>query len=72
MNFLKIVHPCTYRLSWSNLANRNAMKIMAFTFWLFFVLVNSFYGCVLTMFFTVPVSVPLESARDVILSFPGE
>ena len=50
--------------------NRNGLKILAFTFWIFFVVINAYYGGVLTMFFTTPFSVPFETEREVIREYP--
>ena len=51
--------------------DRNGMKMLAFTFWIFFVVVNAYYGGVLTMFFTSPFSVPFQTEREVIRGYPA-
>ena len=48
----------------------NGQKIMAFSIWLFFVVINSFYGGALTRFFTSTVTIPLETRRDVMRAYP--
>ena len=49
----------------------NGLKMLAFTFWIFFVVVNAYYGGVLTMFFTAPFSVPFHTEREVIKEYPA-
>ena len=48
----------------------NGEKIMAFSTWMFFVMVNAYYGGALTMFFTGTMTVPFETERDVIQAYP--
>ena len=48
----------------------NWIKILTFTWWLFFTLVDSYYCGVLTMFFTAPAPVLFETMRDVTLAYP--
>ena len=48
----------------------NAEKIMTFTVWLFFVLINAFYGGALTMFFTGTTDIPFNSRHDVLKEYP--
>ena len=48
----------------------NGEKIMAFTIWMFFVLVQAFYAGALTMFFTSTTTLPFETDRDVIQAYP--
>ena len=50
--------------------NMNGIQILTFTWWLFFTLINSYYGGVLTMFFTTPTTVPFETLKEVILAYP--
>ena len=45
-------------------------KIMAFSIWTFFVIINAYYGGALTMFFTSTVTIPLETRRDVMRAYP--
>ena len=39
--------------------------------WMFFVLVNAFYGGALTMFFTSELSLPFNSIEDVMRAYPA-
>ena len=48
----------------------NGEKIMGFTVWIFFVLVQAFYAGALTMFFTSTTTLPFETDRDVIQAYP--
>ena len=48
----------------------NGEKVMAFTIWMFFVLVQAFYAGALTMFFTSTTTLPFETERDVIQAYP--
>ena len=50
--------------------NGNGLKMLAFTFWIFFVVINAYYGGVLTMFFTTPFSIPFETEKEVIQEYP--
>ena len=45
-------------------------RIMAFSIWTFFVVINAYYGGALTMFFTGTVTVDFETRRDVIQAYP--
>ena len=45
-------------------------QILAMTTWLFFVLLNSFYGGAMTMFFANDITLPFENIRDVIQAYP--
>lgn len=42
----------------------------AFVAWMFFVLINAFYGGALTMFFTSEQSIPFQSIEDVMRAYP--
>ena len=46
-------------------------NITAFWSWMFFLLVNAFYGGALTMFFTSELSIPFNSIEDVMLAYPS-
>ena len=48
----------------------NAETIMTFTVWLFFVMINAFYGGALTMFFTGTTDIPFNSRHDVLREYP--
>ena len=39
--------------------------------WLFFVLINAFYGGALTMFFVSEVTLPFNTLRDALRVFPS-
>ena len=45
-------------------------RVLAFSIWTFFVLINGYYGGALTMFFTSTISMDLETRRDVIQAYP--
>ena len=45
-------------------------KIMAFSIWTFFVVINAYYGGALTMFFTGTITADFETRRDVIQAYP--
>lgn len=45
-------------------------RIMAFSIWTFFVLLNGYYGGAMTMFFTSTITMDLETRRDVIQAYP--
>ena len=47
-----------------------SQRVMAFSIWTFFVVINAYYGGALTMFFTGTVSVNFETRRDVIQAYP--
>ena len=48
----------------------SGQKILLFTIWLFFTIVNGYYCGALTMFFTSTISLPFETERDVIQAHP--
>ena len=50
--------------------NSAAMKIVAFTGWTFFVLINAYYGGALTMFFVSEITLPFNTLRDALRVFP--
>ena len=49
----------------------NGYNMMAFTSWMFFVLINAFYGGALTMFFTSELTIPFNSIEDVMRAYPS-
>ena len=50
--------------------HENSEMIVSFTVWLFFVLLNAFYGGALTMFFTGTANIPFNSRKDVLREYP--
>ena len=48
----------------------DGMKMLNFIWWLFFVLVHSYYCGVMTMLFAVPPSAPFETMSDVLQAYP--
>ena len=44
--------------------------IFSFTIWLFFVLLNAYYGGALTMFFTGTDNIPFNSRKDILREYP--
>ena len=48
----------------------NGQQLMIFTSFMFFVVVNAYYGGALTMFFTSPIVIPFQTERDVIRAYP--
>ena len=48
----------------------NSEMIFSFTVWLFFVLLNAFYGGALTMFFTGTTNIDFNSRKDVFREYP--
>ena len=50
---------------------KNSIKIMTFICWIFFILVNSFYSGILTMFFTTTSSVSFNTVSDAIQAYPS-
>ena len=47
-----------------------AFKIASISTWLFFLMINAYYGGALTMFFTSELKIPFESIEDVMRSYP--
>ena len=45
-------------------------RMLAISTWIFFVLLNSFYGGAMTMFFANEVTLPFENIRDVLQAYP--
>ena len=45
-------------------------KLTSLTSWLFFVIINAYYGGALTMFFTSELTLPFNSIEDVMRSYP--
>ena len=45
-------------------------KLTSLTSWLFFVIINAYYGGALTMFFTSELTLPFNSMEDVMRSYP--
>ena len=45
-------------------------RILSISTWIFFVLLNSFYGGAMTMFFANDITLPFENIRDVIRAYP--
>ena len=45
-------------------------QISIISFWFLFVLLNSFYGGALTMFFVAEITIPFNTIRDVLKVFP--
>ena len=60
-----LVKPCT-----SNWNTKRGNSLMIFTLLIFFVVIRAYYGGALTKFFTVTVSEPFESKRDVMNAYP--
>ena len=50
--------------------NMQGIKVLTFTMWLFFTLVNSYYCGVLTMFFATANELPFNTMNDVLLAYP--
>ena len=50
--------------------NMQGIKILTFTVWLFFTLVNSYYCGVLTMFFATANELPFKTMSDVLEAYP--
>ena len=48
----------------------DAQKWTFFVIWMFFVLINAFYGGALTMFFTSEQTIPFNSIEDVMRAYP--
>ena len=46
-------------------------KITSTTAWIFFVLLNAYYGGALTMFFTSEAPIPFNTIEDVMKSYPA-
>ena len=45
-------------------------RVMALSIWMFFVVVNAYYGGAMTMFFANKISIDLETKRDVLQAYP--
>ena len=45
-------------------------RVMALSIWMFFVVVNAYYGGAMTMFFANTISIDLETKRDVLQAYP--
>ena len=45
-------------------------QIVMITLWSFFILINAYYSGALTMFFVAETTVPFNSVRDILRSFP--
>ena len=54
-----------------NYENTSANKIIIFSIWGSFVLINAFYGGALTMFFVSEITIPFNDIRDVLKNFPA-
>ncbi len=50
--------------------NTDGYNTAAFWSWMFFVLINAFYGGALTMFFTSEQTIPFNSIEDVMKAYP--
>lgn len=50
--------------------NTKGIKILTFTLWLYFTLINCYYCGVLTMFFTTSNELPFNTMNDVLLAYP--
>ena len=50
--------------------NTESRRILAFSIWTFFVVINAYYGGALTMFFTGTVTLNFETRRDVVQAYP--
>ena len=46
-------------------------KISTTSIWIFFLLVNAYYGGAMTMFFTTEVTIPFETMEDVLRAYPN-
>ena len=47
-----------------------AFKFASLSTWLFFLIINAYYGGALTMFFTSELTIPFDSIEDVMRSYP--
>ena len=54
----------------SKIRIENTGKILAFTAWTFFVVLNAYYGGAMTMFFANEISFPMETAKDALRAIP--
>ena len=54
----------------SKIRIENTGKILAFTAWTFFVVLNAYYGGAMTMFFANEISFPMETAKDALSAIP--
>ena len=52
------------------LSGNTDFKMTSLTSWLFFVIINAYYGGALTMFFTSELTLPFNSIEDVMRSYP--
>ena len=50
----------------NNFEQSNGYNGLLFTSWIFFVIVHSYYGGALTMFFSNEATIPFKSVEDVI------
>ena len=50
--------------------NMTSNQISMISFWFLFVVLNSFYGGALTMFFVAEITIPFNTIRDVLRVFP--
>ena len=57
-------------INYNGLEDAFDSRIWATSIWLFFVLLNSFYGGAMTMFFANDITLPFENTRDVIRAYP--
>ena len=55
----------------SNFDQANSCFILKTTSWYYFLVIQSFYGGALTMFFANEPSMPFSSVKDVINAYPG-
>ena len=53
-----------------NYEQTESVNISVFSVWMFFVLINAYYGGALTMFFTSEITIPFNSIEDVMREYP--
>ena len=60
--------PYFFIRDWDNMSANSITKL---SLWLFFVLIHTYYGGAMTMFFASEVSLPFETVREAMQSYPG-
>ena len=67
-SFLVVAIPYTYLTTFYE--NTDGYRISSTSVWIFFLIVNAYYGGAMTMFFTTETSIPFETVEDVLRAYP--
>lgn len=70
IGFVSIIVLLLPKICISSYETTESWMISSTMIWLFFVLVEAYYGGALTMFFTSEVTLPLETMTDVLEAYP--